>query len=96
MDVTGSVVVCRRVRRREPFSDVLLYLVPCGRVSVSDMQEMEGSDYEHFISSMLFAISFVLFASSSVLFTILPMLLAISTLAFLASGWTRFQRKVGN
>jgi hypothetical protein len=53
------------------------------------MQVMEEADHEHFISSMLFAISFVLFATS-------PMLPAIATLAFAESGWTTVQRKVGN
>ena len=69
-------MVCRRVRRREPLSDVLFYLVPCGQVSVFTMQVMEVADHEHFISSMLFEISFVflhvvvLFAISSVFFSI--------------------------
>ena len=74
-------MVCRWVRRREPFSNVLFYEVPCGRVSASTMQAMEVADYEHFISSMLFPISSVLFAIS-------PMLLAMATLAFLESVWT--------
>src|ERR1700677_2561169 len=74
------------------------------------MQAMEVEDHEHFISSMLFAISFVLFAISSVFFSIpsvffasssvffatLPMLLAIATLAFVESGRTTVQCKVGN
>ena len=62
----------------------------------------EEEYYEHFISSMLFEISFVLFTISSVffsipsvVFTISPMLPTIAALAFAESGWTTVQRKVG-
>jgi hypothetical protein len=74
------------------------------------MQVMEEADHEHFILSMLFAISFVLFAivsvffsipsvffaSSSVFFITSPMLSVITTLAFADSGWRTVQHKVGN
>jgi hypothetical protein len=53
VDLARGVVVCRRVWRREPFPNVLIYLVPCGRVSICTMQPMEVSDHEHFISSKL-------------------------------------------
>ena len=102
-------MVCRRVRRREPLSNVLLYLVPYGQVSVFTTQVMEVADHEHFISSMLFEISFVFFTMSLVLFAISsvffsipyvvvaisPMFPAIATLAFAESGWITIQRKVG-
>jgi hypothetical protein len=73
VDVAGGVVVCGRVRRREPFSNVLLDLVPYGQVSVFTMQAMEVADHQQVISSILFV---------------------IATLAFLASGRTKVQRKV--
>ena len=53
VDPARGVVVCRWVGRREPFSNVLLYLIPCGRVSVPTMQDIERGDHEHFISSMM-------------------------------------------
>jgi hypothetical protein len=52
------------------------------------MQVMEEADHEHFISSMLVAISSVFFLISSVFFATSPMLLVIATLAFAESGWT--------
>ncbi len=64
VDLTRGVVVCRRVRRREPFSNVLLYLVPCGQVSVFTTRAMEIEDHEHFISSRLFAIATLAFFAS--------------------------------
>jgi hypothetical protein len=70
---------------------------------VTTLRVMEVADHEHFISSILFAISFVcfsapsaFFASSSVFFASSPMFPAIATLAFAESGWTTVQRKVGN
>jgi hypothetical protein len=50
VDSARGVVVCRRVRRREPSSDVLLYLAPCGRASVLTIQTMEVAHHGHFIS----------------------------------------------
>ena len=64
VDVARGVVVCRRVRRGEPFSNVLFYLIPCGRVSVFTMQAMEVADHEHVISSILFAIATLAFLAS--------------------------------
>ncbi len=56
VDLTRGVVIRRWVRRREPFSDIQPFLIPCGRVSVFTTQGMEVADYEHFISFILFAI----------------------------------------
>ena len=53
VDLARPVVVCRRVRRREPFSNFLLDLVPCSQVSVSTTRVMEVADHEHVISSNL-------------------------------------------
>ena len=64
VDLARGVVICRRVRWREPFSNILFYLVPCGRVSVFTTQAMEVADYEHLISSMLFAIAMLTFLES--------------------------------
>ena len=50
VDPARGVVVCRRVRRREPSPDVLFYLVPCDQVSVLITQTMEVTHYGHFIS----------------------------------------------
>jgi hypothetical protein len=50
VDPARGVVICRGVRRREPSSDVLLYLVPCGRISALTIQTMEVTHHEHFIS----------------------------------------------
>ena len=55
IDRARGIVVYRRVRGREPLSNLLLYLVPCGRISVFAIQLMEG-DHEHVILSIpLFA-----------------------------------------
>jgi hypothetical protein len=53
------------------------------------MQVMEDADHEHFISSMLFAIS-------SVFSEISPILLVIATFAFAESAWATVQRKERN
>jgi hypothetical protein len=53
VDPTSGVVVRRRVRRRKPLLNHLLYLVPCGRVSAYAMQVMEVADHEHVILSIL-------------------------------------------
>jgi hypothetical protein len=74
VDPARLVVVCRLVRRREPLSNLLLYLVPYNRDSVIIMKAMKIKNYEHFISSTLFV-------SSSTF-------LAIASLAFLASERT--------
>ena len=50
VDPACGIVVCRRVRRREPSPDVLFYLVPCNRVSVLIIQATEVTHYGHFIS----------------------------------------------
>ena len=50
VDPARRVVVRRRVRRREPSPDVLLYLVPCDQVSVLIIQATEVTHYGHFIS----------------------------------------------
>ena len=73
VDPARGIVVYRRVRWREPLSNLLLYLDPCGRVSVF-IKAMKLEYYKHFISSTLFAIS--------------STFLAIALLAFLASGRT--------
>jgi hypothetical protein len=80
IDPARRVVVYRRVWRREPLSNLLLYLVPYSRDSVFIMEEMKIKYYEHFISSTLFAIS--------------STLLALALLAFLASGRTVVQRNI--
>ena len=53
VDVARGVVVYRRVRRREPFANVLLYLVPCSRVSVFIRQAVEITKHEHVISFVI-------------------------------------------
>ena len=53
------VVICRRVRRRKPFENVLFNLCPCGKDSVSTEAIRIGKpvgDYIHFISSTSFDI----------------------------------------
>ena len=65
VDLTRGVVVCRRIWRREPFSNVLFYLVPYGRVSVIVVQVMEV-DYEHFISPTSFAICCIASSASRI------------------------------
>ena len=45
-----EVVIGRWVRRRKPSSDVLIYLVPCDRVSVLTIQTMEVARHRHCIS----------------------------------------------
>jgi hypothetical protein len=50
VDPARGVVICRWVRRREPSSDLLLYLVPYSRVSALTIQAMEVAQYGHFIS----------------------------------------------
>jgi hypothetical protein len=82
VNLTGGVMVCRRVRRREPLSDVLSYLVPYGQVSVFTTQVTEVADHEHFISFVLFEISFVFFTSSLVLFAILTVFFSIPSVVF--------------
>jgi hypothetical protein len=92
-------MVCRRVRRREPFSNILCHLDPCGKFSVFTMQVIEVADPEHFISSMfgilfvlltislvLFIISLVLFTTSLVLFNISLVLFTISLVLFAISS----------
>ena len=64
VDLAGGVVIRRRVRRREPLSNILLYLVPCGHVSVFTRQEMEVAYHEHVISSILFVIATLAFLAS--------------------------------
>ena len=59
VDPTSGVVVCRRVRRGEPLLNLLLYLVPCGRVSAYTIQVMEVADHKHVIFSIL-SISFLM------------------------------------
>ena len=63
VDLARGIVVCRRVRRREPFSNLLFYLEPYGRVSGFIMQGMILF-YEHFISSMLFTMTSLAFLAS--------------------------------
>jgi hypothetical protein len=89
-------MVYRRVGRREPLSNILFDLVPCNQILVFTVQVMEEADHEHFISSMLFAISPVFVSIPLVFFAISPMFPAIATLAFAESAWTTVQRKVGN
>jgi hypothetical protein len=52
VDPARGVVVCRRVWRREPFSNLLFYLVPCSRVSVFTTQAVEVADHKQDILSI--------------------------------------------
>ena len=87
-------MVRRWVWRGEPLYNFLFYLIPYSHVSAFAIQVMEVEDHEHFISSMLFEISFVFFSvcfASSLIFT------EIATLAFAESGGTTVrQRKLVN
>jgi hypothetical protein len=60
------------------------------------MQVIDVADHEHFIISMLSAISSAFFTSSSVFSAISSIFPAMATLAFAESGWIIIQRKVGN
>src|SRR6266702_2490240 len=51
-----DVVICRRVRRREPFTNVLLYLIPCDEDSISTTEAIVMGDYVHLTSSTSSAI----------------------------------------
>jgi hypothetical protein len=64
VDFTSGVMVCRRVRRGEPFPDVLFYQLPCCRISDFTTHAIDGADHEHFISYMLFAVVTLAFLES--------------------------------
>jgi hypothetical protein len=49
VDFTGRVMICRRVRRSEPFSNVLFYLVPCSRVVPNSGDICSGSRTLYYI-----------------------------------------------
>ena len=55
-------------------------------VSVFARQVMEVADHEHFISSMLFEISFVLFTMSLVLIAISSVFFSIPSVVFASSS----------
>jgi hypothetical protein len=50
VDPARGVVICRWVRRREPSSDLLLYVVPCGQVLALTIQTVGVRHYGHLIS----------------------------------------------
>jgi hypothetical protein len=79
-------MVSRRVRRREPLSNVLFYLVPYGQILVFTTQVMEVADHEHFISFTLFEISVVFFTMSLVLSAISSVFFSIPSVVFASTS----------